>query len=202
MNWQLLIPPALCAAIGWITNLLAIRMLFRPYYPKRILGLTFHGVLPKRQAAVAERFGEMVETELISHEDIRKIVEDPGFLDPFRKKLDERVEHFLAVKLATVHPMAGMFLGDGIKSKIRGILHQELDSLVPDLLETGMDELENRLRVRDIVQKKVAEFAPDRLEQMLHSILKKEFRFIEWIGGILGFVVGIGQSALFFFLGS
>ncbi len=200
MSWQLFLPPFLCAAIGWITNLLAIRMLFRPYYPKRILGLTFHGVLPKRQAAVAERFGEMVESELISHEDIRKIVADPGFLEPFRKKLDERVEHFLTAKLPTVHPMAGMFLGDGIKSKIREILHQEMDSIVPDLLETGMDELEKRLRVRDIVQQKVANFAPDRLEQMLHSILKKEFRFIEWIGGILGFAVGLGQSVLLYVL--
>lgn len=198
MSWQLLMPPLVCAAIGWLTNWVAIKMLFRPRVPVRLGLFTLHGVFPKRQAQVAERFGEMVESELISHEDIRRIVADPGFLTPFRGKLDERVEHFLQVKLRGVHPMAGMLLGDGIKGKIREVLHEELDSLVPDLLETGMDELENRLDVRRIVREKVEGLAPDRLEALLVAVLKKEFRFIEWIGAVLGFVIGLGQSAMLY----
>ena len=40
------------AMIGWITNYLAIKMLFRPYKEINILGLKIQGLLPKRKQAL------------------------------------------------------------------------------------------------------------------------------------------------------
>ncbi|MEZ4979183.1 MAG: DUF445 family protein, partial [Chitinophagales bacterium] len=56
----LLLLPIIAGLIGWLTNFLAVKMLFYPRNPKQILGITFHGVFPKRQAHVAEKVGELV----------------------------------------------------------------------------------------------------------------------------------------------
>ena len=52
VSWQLLLLPLIGAAIGALTNQVAIRMLFRPYAPVRVFGrrLWFTpGVIPSRQ---------------------------------------------------------------------------------------------------------------------------------------------------------
>jgi uncharacterized membrane protein YheB (UPF0754 family) len=52
---QILIP-LISAFIGWFTNWIAIKMLFHPKEPKRILGIRFHGIFPKRQGHFAEKW--------------------------------------------------------------------------------------------------------------------------------------------------
>jgi len=62
--------PIVAALIGWITNFLAVKMLFHPREARKILFFTFHGVFPKRQKALADKLGDIVSAELISITDI------------------------------------------------------------------------------------------------------------------------------------
>ena len=49
-----------------------------------------------------------------------------------------------------------------------------------------------------MVTDKVSNFSSDKLEEILQSVMKKEFKFIEIIGGVLGFVIGLIQMGLSF----
>ncbi|WP_078552602.1 DUF445 domain-containing protein [Bacillus alkalicellulosilyticus] len=70
------------AAIGGITNSLAIKMLFRPYRPL-YLGrwqVPFTpGLIPKRREELAEQLGRMVVTHLLTAEGIQKKLSDSSF---------------------------------------------------------------------------------------------------------------------------
>ncbi|MFM7359781.1 MAG: DUF445 domain-containing protein, partial [Actinomycetota bacterium] len=46
--------------IGWITNWIAIKMLFHPRKPIRVLGLTLQGIFPKNQSQFAQKLGKLV----------------------------------------------------------------------------------------------------------------------------------------------
>ena len=65
MEGRLLIIPFIGAGIGWITNVVAIRMLFRPKEPIKVGGITLQGVLPKRQKELAKAIALAVEKELL-----------------------------------------------------------------------------------------------------------------------------------------
>jgi hypothetical protein len=65
-----LLPPIVGALIGWGTNWLALKMLFRPIVPFRLGPWSIQGVIPRRQGALAANLGEMVERELVSHHDL------------------------------------------------------------------------------------------------------------------------------------
>ncbi|HQL37778.1 MAG TPA: DUF445 family protein, partial [Bacillota bacterium] len=63
---------AVGAVIGWLTNVLAIKMLFRPIRPFKIplLNITIQGLIPKRRHDIARSIGDVVEKELVSINEI------------------------------------------------------------------------------------------------------------------------------------
>jgi uncharacterized membrane protein YheB (UPF0754 family) len=65
--------PVLGAVIGYFTNWLAVKMLFRPYYPKKIGKFTLPftpGIIPKRRQAIAKAVGNAVGEKLFTKEDM------------------------------------------------------------------------------------------------------------------------------------
>ena len=69
------VPPAAGAVIGFITNVIAIRMLFRPLKAIRLFGIRLPftpGLLPRQRHKLADSIGAMVERELLTPEIIRE----------------------------------------------------------------------------------------------------------------------------------
>jgi uncharacterized membrane protein YheB (UPF0754 family) len=69
----------------------------------------------------------------------------------------------------------------------------EVHTAVPELLENYAGMLDEKMDIEKMVRDKVEELDPLKLEGLLNSILKKEFKFIEWVGAILGFFIGLIQ---------
>jgi uncharacterized membrane protein YheB (UPF0754 family) len=201
MKWMMFVAaPVICAFIGWLTNYLAVKMLFHPRKPIRIFSLTIQGIFPKRKKALASNLALMVQDNLISHKDVAAVIDSPEFAATFKEMIQEGLETFVREKLVGIHPMVGMFLNDETMEKIRNLLAGQLDEVVPPLLKRGAAEVEDRFDVARLVREKVEGFSMDQLELLLVSIMQKEFRFIELVGAVLGFVIGIFQS-LFFLVG-
>lgn len=193
MNWWLISIPLISAFIGWVTNWIAIKMLFHPREPRKVLGITFHGIFPKRQRKFAEKLGQLVSNELISFSEIEGKITDPENLQKIMPFVEGHVDHFLKVKLADQMPMIKMFLGDKILEQMKDIFLAELKELFPLLMKNYMTNLQAELNLEKIVVEKVANFSSDKLEAILYQIMTKEFKFIEIIGGALGFLIGLIQ---------
>nr|WP_245549604.1 DUF445 family protein [Maridesulfovibrio hydrothermalis] len=194
---KLLLSPVICALIGWFTNYLAVKMLFHPHKPIKIGPFVIQGIFPKRQKELALRLGEMIERELISHTDIKEVIHDPAFIEKHKDVVLEYLDVFFREKLVTLHPMVAMFLNDETMKTVKGMLSKELDEMLPKLIETTSSQLECTLDFKCLVQDKVECFSMEQLEGILFGIMKKEFRFIEVVGGILGFIIGVVQVIFF-----
>ncbi|WP_027179227.1 DUF445 domain-containing protein [Maridesulfovibrio bastinii] len=197
MTFKLLLSPIICALIGWVTNYLAVKMLFHPHKPIKVWPFVIQGIFPKRQNELAESLGRMIEKELISHEDIKSVICDPSFIEKHKVVVLDYLDVFFKEKVTTLHPMVSMFLNDDTMKTIRGMLSTELDEMLPKLIQTTSSQLENSLDFKCLVQKKVENFSMEQLENILFSIMKKEFRFIEIFGGVLGFIIGLIQIFIF-----
>ncbi len=195
-----LIAPFICALIGWLTNYLAIKMLFHPRKPVNILGWRLQGIFPKRQKELALSLGNLVEKELISHEDIEKVISKPEFISSFNKVLNDYLRDFLTRKVVSLHPMVAMFLSGDVLESIKKLLARETEKHLPEILKNISMQLEKSLDFKEVVRSKVELFSMDKLEEVLFSIMRKEFRFIEIMGAVLGFAIGIFQSLFIFLL--
>lgn len=196
MNWMFLALPVISAFIGWFTNWIAIKMLFHPKEPKKILGITFQGIFPKRQQQFAMKLGKLVSTELLSFADLEQKISNPENVAKLLPVLEAHIDTFLREKLPAQIPMLGMLIGDKTIGQVKGVFIQELEALFPVLMKEYMTTLKNELDLEKIVTEKVGNFSSDKLEDILNQIMSTEFRFVEIIGAVLGFVIGLVQVFL------
>lgn len=201
LSWiNFILIPAISGLIGWFTNWIAVKMLFRPKDKTKILFFNIQGVFPKNQATVAQRIGNMVSSELFSSKDIREKMEHPDNLHTIRNAVERRIDQYLNVTFPKNYPLTSMFVGKNRKDRIKDDLILEVEKVAPEVIEKYVQNIERELNIEEIVRKKVAELPPEKLESMLNSILQKEFRFIEWIGGVIGLMIGIMQVILVYLL--
>jgi uncharacterized membrane protein YheB (UPF0754 family) len=196
MTWWLYTIPIISAFIHWLTIWMALKLLFHPRQPKKILGFTLHGVFPKRQKQIAESLGRIVGQELLSFSDIEKTITNPANLQKILPLAEEHIDNFLRNKLKGTMPVISMFIGEKTINQLKTVFMKELEDLFPVIMKDYVTHLKNDLDLEKIVVDKIANFSSDRLETMLNQILTKEFRFVEVIGAALGFFIGLLQIFL------
>ena len=184
---------------GWVTTWIAIKMLFHPRKPMNILGLIVQGIFPKNQRLIAEKLGQVVGKELLSFDEIERKITNPENLQKLRPDIEQHIDHFLHNKLKDVFPMASM-LGEKTLNQLKDAFLLELENLFPLLMKSYMNKLQHDLDLEKMVTEKVAAFSSEKLENILNQITKKEFKFLEVIGGFFGLVIGIAQVLISIFL--
>jgi uncharacterized membrane protein YheB (UPF0754 family) len=187
--------PIIAALIGWITNYIAVKMIFRPRREIRILGIRVIGLIPKRKHDLAVKIAQTIEKELISHKDILAILQSEDFHlhagDVIRKKIDG----FIAEKLAK-NPLISMFVTPDMSSKFSNLIMEELQKEMPGLIDSLFTAVEEKIDFRKIIQAKIDEFDISRLESIIYAIASRELKAIEILGGVLGFLVGLIQLGI------
>lgn len=196
MNYWLLTIPVISAFIGWVTNRIAIKMLFHPREPKKIMGITFQGIFPKRQKQFAEKLGKLVSNEFLSFTDIEQKISDPQNLKMVMPMIEKHVDEFLRIRLSDEMPVISMFIGDKTITKLKTAFMKEIETLFPQVMKQFAGNLKKELDLEHIVIEKVSSFSSDKLEEILYQIMSKEFKFVEIIGAVIGFIIGVLQVVI------
>ena len=92
-------PPLLGAFIGYLTNRVAIRMLFRPLKPWHVWGIRVPmtpGIIPSKRHELAENIGEMVGEHLLTPTDIGAALSTERFQEHLHQLVDTKIKDVLA----------------------------------------------------------------------------------------------------------
>lgn len=190
--------PFIAALVGWFTNFIAVKMLFHPKKPVSILGLyTVQGIFPKNQQNVANKIGKMVAEELLSSQDLKDRIITPENVQSIVQIIENKIVDFFSVKVPKRYPtLSRLILSEKRKAKIVNELMEEVHTSVPEVLDSYFGEIEQRFNVEEIIREKVKNLPSNQLENLLMNLLEKEFKFIEYIGAIIGFIIGWIQVAM------
>ncbi len=188
--------PVISAFIGYFTNWIAIKMLFHPKEPINILGLKVQGIFPKRQQQFAQKLGVLVANELLHFDEIAERLKDPKQLESLTPTIEAHINTFLEVRLKEKIPVISMFVTGKTLDKIKEGMMDEINALLPQIIGEYTEGLQEKIDIEQMVTEKVAGFSSDKLEEILFAIMKKEFRFVEILGGVVGFLIGLLQVAI------
>jgi uncharacterized membrane protein YheB (UPF0754 family) len=182
--------------IGWVTNKIAIKMLFRPIKPIRLGVMTLQGVLPKRKNQIAVSIGETVEAQFVNKEELLQ-----SFLDADTKQsVLSSIQRILVTKIKEVVPsMMLAMLGQGLDDLVRKLINDHGDDLLNELIES-LNKNESVMPIRTIVTQKINDLDMIEFESLVINIVKKELRHIETVGLVLGILIGIAQYGITLFL--
>jgi uncharacterized membrane protein YheB (UPF0754 family) len=195
--WTWITIPAIGGLIGWSTNWLAVKMIFRPIKPRRFLGIRVQGLIGRRQQDLAKAIGRVVGNHLVEHKDVVKSLNKLDFGGILGSVLDKG----LAPKIQELRglPLIGGFLTE---ERVADIRNSIVDGIMKHR-ETVMDEVERGLAkgldVPALVEKKVAGFAIEKLEAIILEVASRELRAIEVLGGVLGVLIGLLQVGFLWF---
>ena len=200
MDWRWLLFPAVGALIGYGTNYLAVRMLFRPRRPRNVLGWRVQGLIPKRRGEIAVRIGEIVSQDLVSPERLRQTLLRPEMVKPLRRQIKQRVDAFTDQQFEKLPPVIRAVVPDALREGISDAIVREIFAALPELLEKMAAQAKENFNVHGMVVERIRNLDLGHFEQMVLRIARRELRTIEILGGVIGLLVGVAQAALAYFL--
>ncbi len=181
--------------IGWLTNYLAIKLLFRPKKPINLKLFTLHGIFPKNKSKLARNLGNVVQRDLISFSDIKKKLEDPESMHQMAEQVSIHVEDMIRDRLHKTK-FQQVVIPEGFIQRIHQMVTDDIENALPKMIDKYVDKLEEKIDIFAMVEQKINNLNDEKLEQLILSITSKEFKFIEIIGGVLGFFIGCLQVLL------
>jgi uncharacterized membrane protein YheB (UPF0754 family) len=186
MLQQLVTSALLGAFIGWITNVMTIRLIFRPRRPVRIGPLLLQGVIPRRRREIAESLAATITRELVSARELWAAVDTAAnrqrVLGGVRQALTERLDRL------PQFPFRALVL-----SRVEDAVIREL-GLYIDQLSHDPEWPERMLAhvpLEALIVQRLDAFDLADFERLIISVSHRELRQIEVLGGVLGFVVGL-----------
>ncbi|HOE56860.1 MAG TPA: DUF445 family protein [Bacillota bacterium] len=183
------------AVIGWITNVLAIKMLFRPIKPIRIpvFNITIQGLIPKRRHDIAISIGEVVEKELISiHEIFDRLVTEENKKEVIII-IKEKLLRVIDYKIPAIIPYS-------IKNKIIDYFGEQINKDAMSILDSSIDGIISntvyKVKIGEMVKEKIEDIELMNMEKIIISLVHRELKYIEMLGGLLGGIIGFLQAVV------
>ena len=190
---KLLLIVGIGAGIGWVTNYVAIKMLFRPYKEINLGLFKIQGLLPKRKHEIGESIAEVIQTELVSLQEILKSLDGEKLEKDMSAVIDRILEEKLQSEITRNFPMLAMFLSSEMLEKIKGIIKNSILENKDNIVEMFSNYLKENVDFKGIIVKNVDAFSLEKLEEVTYTLAAREFKHIEVIGAILGAIIGFVQ---------
>jgi len=191
-----LIFPLVGALVGWFTNWLAIRMLFRPREPFWILGWNLQGVIPSRHDQLAERIADTVQNSLLTKDDMEKAMSGVNWHDEvdslIKKVLHDRGPGGVLDKI----PGISQAWNNLVLPSLQEVLSREVIRFVDGYGRRFAGKLRESVDIREIVRVKVLELEAQVMEELIMTVAKKEFGHIQVVGAITGAIIGVVQGLI------
>jgi len=188
--------PAAGFCVGYLTNWIAIKLVFAPREPVKIGPITVQGLFHKRQNEVAEAFGRTVATRVLNADNIVTTVMESEGAERMNEIVEQRIGELITKYEA--HPMAQLVVPEEKRPPLRAELMGRIKDEWPKpggffhtFAGQSVDlqgELERRMKALD--------------RESYEGVLRPAFQQDEWkliaAGAVLGTVAGVLQLVFIF----
>lgn len=185
-------------AIGYITNWLALEMIFKPLEPKKYLFFYYQGLFLKRQSEVSWELAEILDKRIFSSDNYIRLFFQDKAGEKFKELLVKQTQNGYNEFIKEKGIIFSFIFSEDQKIKIeKEIIDLILNSL-PKIFETIKDYIKTTVGMKEIIGTRLSFLPPKEFENLLHSVFKEEELLLILIGAVLGGLIGFGQA--FYFL--
>ena len=186
------------ALVGYLTNVLALKMIFDPKQPKKIGPFTIHGLFFRRQDEIAVEQGMLIAEEIFNPEKVATAVLKGPSSDKLFKLINKHMQEAFDQFSGYAKPLVLMTVGTeryiSIKEKA---IEETIDSL-EDSMKHLHAYVEEAMDVENTVIEKVKLLSPEQFERMIRPIFEEDEWMMTLGGGVLGLLVGCFQFFIVF----
>ncbi|MPY79475.1 MAG: DUF445 domain-containing protein [Actinophytocola sp.] len=192
-----LVMPIFGFLIGWLTDWLALKMIFLPREPRKFFGVfTWQGVFQKRRDEVAADYGDMIAAEVITVPHIVEAVLTGPKSDRLFQLIQREVQRTVDSQAGIIKPFVVAAVGTNRFQEMKATVARKAMERVPDTVHHAEDYAVGALDVRNTIVERMRRLNRFDFEQLL----RPAFRQDEWkliaVGAIIGGLVGELQVLL------
>lgn len=184
--------PAAGLVVGFLTNWIAINLIFRPLRPRRILFWKVQGLFLRRQPEISDVWARLVAEELITVEKVADAMIDGRHGDRTRaiiqKHLRPLLDHSLVMKL-TAQVTVGMTGYTDLKKAI----NQKAVLATHDVFSDPAFNRERAPVVAQALAEQMKALGPEEFQDILRPAFREEELQLMLVGGVLGLLAGAIQ---------
>ena len=183
--------------IGYVTNWVALWMIFEPVEERRIGPLKLHGLFLRRQREVADVYAGIIADEIVTLSNMGDELLNGPQSDRTRWMITERLRPAIDRSLGRARPAVRVAMGTRRYDTIRESLAQEAVEYTMTPLTDPEFNAEQSSSVRKLIAARMRELPSSDFQELLRSAMRED----EWLlllhGAVLGFAAGLLHLAIF-----
>jgi len=188
--------PVVTAFVGWVTNWAAVKMIF---HPERFIGIGPFGwqaILVRRSHKFATGAAEMATENLVSARELAEKLDPAEMEKLFAETLERETEEICEEAAELIRPGAWNELPAHVKAMAVAQVRQETSKLSRELFDRLQGISDELLDLEGLIYGELSGENVRKLVRLTKQIGRNEFKFIEYYGGVFGFMVGLVQAGL------
>lgn len=193
-DWQL---PLFGLIVGYLTNFLALKMIFRPQQPKKFGPFTVQGLFHKRQNEVARDYSRLIADEVVNPSNIAEAVLKGPRRDYAANIVARFIRHEVDEQLGAAKPAVRAAMGRGRYEAAQSAAASYTIERLPELIEPIDAYAKEAMNLGETLSQRLASLPPDEFEGMLRPAFQEDEWILIAVGAALGFFVGLGQLIVF-----
>lgn len=189
--------PLFGAFTGYFTDWLALKMVFWPRRPRRILGLfVWQGLFLKHRKQVAAAYGELIARELLTGKNLLEALLRGPLSDKLYELIGRQLEKFIDEQAGSAKPMVVLAVGSESYREMKAAIAARVIHRLPDTLAHVEKYAEDAMDIRNTLVSKMQELNEEEFEGVLRPVFQQEEWILIMVGAVLGFLVGEAQVLL------
>ncbi|MFB6214454.1 MAG: DUF445 domain-containing protein, partial [Candidatus Bipolaricaulia bacterium] len=180
--------PVVASIIGYSTNWIAIRMLFRPLEKKELFGFRIPftpGLIPRRKSNIAENIGRAVGEHLLTPAALEARLDSPKVRAEFKEALESWITNSLNKERGSIREMVPEdaepdldALTEALVRELQAgvenlVLGEQPENLLRELIEAGVEDLSEK-KLGELVDRLSYEEISLKLEKLLSGLAEDE----------------------------
>ena len=179
--------------VGWATNWLALKVIFKPIRPRNFCGFKVQGIFMKRQKEVSEIFARVICVEILHVKAIWTAIFKGRLSKNFFAMLRAHTLVFTDKLVVEIEPLAVAAMGSEKFLRMKEDIAQKVMDKIPDVIDSSYEYTQTALDMENTIREKMAVLPPEEFEGVLHPAFEEDEIQLILLGGILGAVVGVVQ---------
>ncbi|KAG7366586.1 DUF445 domain containing protein [Nitzschia inconspicua] len=179
--------------VGWATNWLALKVIFKPIHPQKFCGFTVQGIFMKRQNEVSEIFARVICVEILHIKAIWTAIFNGRLSRNFYAMLRAHTLVFTEKLVVEIEPLAVAAMGADKFNQMKEDIAKKVMENIPNVIDSSYEYTQEALDMENTIREKMKALPPDDFEGVLHPAFEEDEIQLILLGGVLGLIVGFIQ---------
>lgn len=184
--------PVGAAVVGYLTNYIALKVIFEPLEPTRIGPFTMHGLFLKRRPEVAEAYADIIAFEVVTLRNVVDTMLDGPDADRTRRVIEDAIRPAVDEAVGAARPVVRAAGQGRLDAALAGFVDEAMGS-TRDILVDDEFGRERARGMQALLASRMKDLSYPEFAQMLRSAFEQDEWMLIAVGAVLGFAAGVAQ---------